>query len=288
MPNIIASFIIPALRQLGYKFMKKIDSFLKKYILRHTIIPAGGIGNRVRVILSAMQWQNDTGKKVRILWLPDKGLACTFNKLFMPIEEVKEIKNLFWYKVFRKIYLHSPMRFIYAFNYNENEKLKNWIKNPRGILYCSSCSDFYIGKSPKFCDVFELSPNLKSQLYKIVNNFDANVIGVHIRRTDNVEAIKYSPVQKFIDYIKSAIASNDDLKFYLATDDVDVKNDLIKMSGDKIISMNYVLRRDTEDGIIGALLELYTLASCSKIIGSYYSSYSQLAAEIGEIKLEIL
>lgn len=72
MPNIVASFIIPALRQLGYKFMKKIDSFLKKYILRHTIIPAGGIGNRVRVILSAMQWQNDTGKKVRILWLPDK------------------------------------------------------------------------------------------------------------------------------------------------------------------------------------------------------------------------
>lgn len=257
-------------------------------MFKYTFIPAGGIGNRVRVILSALQWQKDTGKGVRILWCQDKGLACSFNKLFVPIKEVKEIRNLFFYKVLRKVYLHSPYRFIHAFNYNENDKLKDWLEHPTGMLYCSSCSDFYKSNTLKFHDVFKLNDSLKLKLDEIIKDFNTSMIGVHIRRTDNVEAIKSTPIQKFVKYIESSLANNDNLKFYLATDDIEVKNDFVKMFGDKIITTNCALRRDTEDGIISAILELYALASCSKIIGSYYSSYSELAAEIGGIPLEIL
>ena len=136
--------------------------------------------------------------------------------------------------------------------------------------------------------MFKLNDSLKLKLDEIIKDFNTSMIGVHIRRTDNVEAIKSTPIQKFVKYIESSLANNDNLKFYLATDDIEVKNDFVKMFGDKIITTNCALRRDTEDGIISAILELYALASCSKIIGSYYSSYSELAAEIGGIPLEIL
>ena len=115
-----------------------------------------------------------------------------------------------------------------------------------------------------------------------------NTIGIHIRRTDNLESIQHSPIKKFIDYIYTAIRNNDNQKFYLATDDLSVKEEFIKLFGDKIITMDCVLRRDSEEGIKSALLELYILSSCSKIIGSYYSSYSELAAQIGNIPLVVL
>lgn len=255
---------------------------------KHVIIPSGGIGNRIRVILSALQWQNDTGNKIKLLWVQDAGLACPFEKLFQPIPEINERKGLFWYKVFRKIYLHIPIRYMYVFDYNEYNQLRKWIANPKGILYSSSYSIFYKGDSPKYHDVFKLNNDLQVQLNDIIRTFDTKIIGIHIRRTDNLESIKGSPIQKFVDYINASIVSEHDLKYYLATDDIEVKRYFIKMFGDRIITKDYKLRRDTEEGVIGALLELYTLASCSKIIGSYYSSYSELAAEIGGIPLEIL
>lgn len=257
-------------------------------MIKHTIIPAGGLGNRIRVILSALQWQKDTGKNVRILWIQDEGLACSFEKLFMPITEVKERRSLLCYKFFRKIYLHSPLRYIYAYNYNEYENLREWIKNPNGLLYSTSYSIFYNGSYPQYHDVFRLNADLQKQLDEYRSQMGKNTIGIHIRRTDNLESIQHSPIQKFIDFIHSAIQENDTQKFYLATDDQVVKEEFIQLFGDKIMTMDCVLRRDSEEGIKCALLELYILSSCAKIIGSYYSSYSELAAQIGNIPLIIL
>ena len=256
--------------------------------MKHTIIPAGGLGNRIRVILSALQWQKDTGNKVRILWIQDEGLACSFDKLFMPIKELKEKRSLFWHKIYRKIYLHSPLRFIYAYNYNEYDDLRKWIMSPKGVLYCTSYSIFYNGSHPQYHDVFHLNADLQKQLDEYTSQMGKNTIGIHIRRTDNLESTQHSPIKKFIDYIYTAIRNNDNQKFYLATDDLLVKEEFIKLFGDKIITMDCVLRRDSEEGIKSALLELYILSSCSKIIGSYYSSYSELAAQIGNIPLVVL
>lgn len=257
-------------------------------IFKHTIIPAGGLGNRIRVILSALQWQHNTGNKVRILWCQDEGCACAFEKLFLPIPELKEVKKISWFKILRKVYLHSPLRFVYAFNYNEYNKLYDWIKNPRGVLYSQSFSNFYQGKIPCYHDVFKLTDNIKKHLDKIIKDVDGHTIGIHIRRTDNIESIENSPLTAFYNYIEESIKKDDKVRFYLATDDVIVKNDLREKYKNRIITMNCPLQRDTEEGIVFALIELYTLASCSKIIGSYYSSFSELAAQIGNIPLETI
>ena len=46
------------------------------------------------------------------------------------------------------------------------------------------------------------------------------------------------------------------------------------------------LTRDSLDGMKMAVAELFALSRTSKIIGSYYSSYSQIAAELGNIAIE--
>ena len=80
------------------------------------------------------------------------------------------------------------------------------------------------------------------------------------------------------------IAENPDVKFFLATDDKDEETLLRKTFPGRIVSNeNRTLRRDSLDGMYDALLDLYCLAACKKIIGSYYSSFTDTAAALGNI-----
>ena len=57
---------------------------------------------------------------------------------------------------------------------------------------------------------------------------------------------------------------------------------------DRILSnQNRCLRRDSREGIQDALLDLYSLASTRKIIGSYFSSFTDIAADMHKIPLVI-
>ena len=67
-------------------------------------------------------------------------------------------------------------------------------------------------------------------------------------------------------------------RFYVASDDEQVKQDLIKEYGEKIISYRWDLRRNSEKGMQNAVAELYCLGRTRKIIGSAHSTYSTTAA----------
>ncbi len=47
------------------------------------------------------------------------------------------------------------------------------------------------------------------------------------------------------------------------------------------------ISRNSEDGIIQAACELFALANTQKIIGSYWSSFGEIAARLGNIDIEI-
>ena len=79
-----------------------------------------------------------------------------------------------------------------------------------------------------------------------------------------------------------------DVRFFLATDDAEIKRRLLDRFGeDRIITARMELRRDSQEGMKGAVLDLFALSRTEKIIGSYYSSYSEIAAELGGIELII-
>ena len=84
--------------------------------------------------------------------------------------------------------------------------------------------------------------------------------------------------------MKKEIDANPDVKFFLATDDKDEEALLRKTFPGKIVSNeNRTLRRDSLDGMYDALLDLFCLAACKKIIGSYCSSFTDTAASLGNI-----
>ena len=125
--------------------------------------------------------------------------------------------------------------------------------------------------------IFRVKKNLLMNMNNVVTN--NNTIGVHIRRTDNVNALKYSPTDLFVEKIKEELYQNSDICIYLATDDPNEEKNFISEFGNKIIIYKkHSLDRNNPIAIKDAVLDLYNLSHCRKIYGSYYSSFSDTAA----------
>ena len=133
-----------------------------------------------------------------------------------------------------------------------------------------------------------LQPHLQSQVDAICKNFASYTVGVHIRRTDNVKSILNSPIQAFKDAIENEIKNNANVLFFLATDDEDLKSQLQSDYPNRFITQRTCVRRDTLQGINEAVVDLYCLASTHKLLGSYWSSFTDTAAEIGQMPVEII
>ena len=76
--------------------------------------------------------------------------------------------------------------------------------------------------------------------------------------------------------------------FFIATDSTTEESLMSSRYGDRIMTFEKAtLRRDSVEGIQLALIDLYILSCVDIIIGSYRSSFTDTAAEIGNIKFVI-
>lgn len=243
--------------------------------------PLGGLCNRMRVIVSAASLAKKLGRRMVIVWTQDQSLNARFDELFEPIP----------YKIIetKLTSLSQRLRWNYLTHIRHCKVLDDtWIsENARG-------KDYSLWKEQvEKVDVF-INANLdilfdgdyrifkaKESLLDQWNNvcIDNDVIGIHIRRTDNLYAVKYSPTVLFLEKIKEEIELNPSIRFYLATDDPTEEEIFLKEYGEKImIYHKHSLDRNNPFAIKDAVIDLYNLSRCSKIYGSYYSSFSDTAA----------
>ena len=111
---------------------------------------------------------------------------------------------------------------------------------------------------------------------------------MHIRRTDNVESIKFSPLELFLEKINFEVSENENVNFFLSTDDLNVEERIISEFGNKIITHKKEFSRQTVAGMQDAVVDMFCLSKTAVIYGSYWSSFSEISARIGEINLTTL
>ena len=151
--------------------------------------------------------------------------------------------------------------------------------------YITNC--YRIIKQTSNYDSFTPIDSIKEQIQKVSNQF-SNTIGLHIRRTDHVKSIQSSGLEKFEKVIQEHIIKDETTTFFLATDSEEVKKSLKEKFGSKILTANLELTRDSNEGIKGAVIDMFCLARTKKIYGSYFSTFSQVAAAISGIEEEIV
>lgn len=79
------------------------------------------------------------------------------------------------------------------------------------------------------------------------------------------------------------IFRNDDVTFFLSIDDIQVENKLISLFGKRIIRRDKSLNRNKIEGIQDALIDMFCLSKTELIYGSYWTSFGEISARIGNI-----
>lgn len=248
------------------------------------IQPIGGLCNRIRAINSAWMLAKERGDKLTVIWNVNHELGCPFEELFESNSNFKVI-NIHSKWNLRKLFLQTTSHFI------NNEEIKN--NKADGLLFedyrKALPSKIYIATEEHFypCHSYELFtpiPSIQKRIQEMTRDFSSHTVGVHIRRTDNIPAIGKSSTEAFIASMDAELKAHPDTVFYLATDDRDEEARLREAFGDLIISnKDRDLSRDSVSGIQDAMIDLYSLSSTTKIIGSYFSSFTDIAADMHQI-----
>jgi hypothetical protein len=118
----------------------------------------------------------------------------------------------------------------------------------------------------------------------------ANTVGVHVRRTDNDEAIRSSTLDGFVQKMSEFVKKETNICFFLATDDPLVEQELVKKFGDRIITFQKsALSRNSIQGIQDALVDIIMLSRTRELIGSHWSSFTEYASLFsGEKRLHVV
>lgn len=121
----------------------------------------------------------------------------------------------------------------------------------------------------------------------VFSRIGERTVGVHIRRTDHAEAIKNSPLELFFERMRREIAEHD-ADFYVTTDDRAVERELKEaFPAERLIFYeDKRIDRDSREGIEDALIDMLALSKCSRILGSYQSTFSLIPSMMGGIPLE--
>lgn len=280
---------------------------------RITIEPISGLANRMMALDSAISYCKKHNYQLNLIWPLFRGLNTRFDSLF----EIPDIVNSISYPseysenkllINLKVGVRKLKKLFTDYRYDKIiDKRSSELITDQLVVPNSLSEEDNLSIGPEYKNIFIRTdrryfnnPNPYQELVPIkeilveINRIKKQIpvlksIGIHIRRTDNIWAIENSPLSSFYGAIETILDKQPDELFYLATDSPSVQRNLIKRYGRSIIFYNKPsLSRNNDLGMKHALIELYLLSSTKIIIGSYGSSFSVVASELGNIPLDII
>ena len=262
-----------------------------------TIVATSGLGNRIRVVTSTIKAAELFQKKLRIVWPVTWDCRAAFEDLFQPINHTfvhlengswKDLpatkQNLLLPWLYRKTLFKHEWR---CYKPNNEEAFSRLLQMDDNF-YLDTC--YALANYPKedVSRYFKPQIDLQKSIDHIVESFTGNTLGVHIRRTDNRMAIRFSPLSAFRQKIDQLLECEAFNQIFLCTDDEQVRQYFKKTYGNRLLTRQVEISRDSLLGIQNAVIDLWSLAQTRRIVGSYYSSFSETAAEISGIPLDII
>ena len=273
---------------------------MKKCQIVH--VPYAGLCNRISAVMSALYLADYYSNKfnVEVFWEKSAECKAYFDELFEPIKRsnfrIQRLSlNYFIYsrrlpKIIKQLYFNE------VYHGTTNDTILTSGKHSRKI-YVASYNKFISDEyKSNIATILKPAPHVQKQidtlskdLFDYCNSTDSIPIGIHIRRTDNIQSIQDSPLELFINKMKK-ITETKNVAFYLASDDEATKKYIIKtFNSQKIVtSIGKQINRNSLKGMEQAVVDLWMLGQCKQIIGSDHSSYSLWASRLYNADLQIV
>lgn len=269
--------------------------------------PCAGLGNRFIALASAYHAAKQLDKELVVIWKEESVLGAPMRVLFELPSDIKCVeiseygykRNLFGQlrgNRIKKKYRGLAGKF---FECDDIMKLYEE-KGREGVAgQFVKYTDVYVKATNPFWNIFDIdhafdfiSPKAaiedrKNQVLKEAEG--KRLVGVHIRRTDHIEAIQNSPLEMFIGKMQEELDRKKETFFYVATDDKATEEELRERFGEKVLTFSgKSLDRNSRQGIEDAYVEMLCLSAGEKILGSFNSTFSVMASRLGNIPLEVI
>lgn len=270
-----------------------------------TFVPVGGLANRMRAIASMMTLAERTNSELRIVWFQDWALHAPFHRLFQPVQgpmanlrdasrldylllDRPRPKNARLPLLFQKLGFSSCLyeRSITPLCCQQFD-FERWVVEHR-CVYMASYTAFYPYPETLVKRLFVPVEAIQQEIDKRCASFAAYMVGVHIRRTDNEASIRQSPIELFYRKLDAVLQQHPEAGIYLATDSEEVKKAMRERYGERLQTSDKQADRSSLAGISEGIVDMYALARTRQVYGSFQSSFSDMAAQIGGIPLEII
>lgn len=266
-----------------------------------TLVPQGGLCNRLRAIASVRYFlQHAPEWQVRVAWRDNSECAAQWSQLFTPDSWqqeglVLEAATLADAPLARyNLRLPGLLRFFMGYDAQWSHFRSSF--SPQALREkMSAHQKLYIATGyellptpPQLWQGLQPQAQIAQRIDALTHHFDAHTLGLHIRRTDHVMSRRHSPDHLWTAAIEDALASDARTRFYLATDDVQLKAHLAALYPQHIITQSCHGSRADLLGMEEAVIDLFALSRCARLLGSYWSSFSDTAALLGGMPFEAL
>lgn len=258
------------------------------------LVPLGGLCNRMRAVASAVNLALKMDASLTIHWQSNAECRAYFDELFeeitLPSISVSRLKswklplqpgrkkNLMFPELLRKNKYDISLQITHD---RTDDSLIHELVGNRFYI----CSGHSLSNHFPLTKLFVPVDSIFKRINALKSTLNLTTVGVHIRRGDHKRTIAHTSEKDFIQMLDDEIYNTPDVDFYLATDSETLKASFLERYGSAIKCQNAELKRTTLQGMHDAIVDLWCLASTRKIIGSPFSSYSDLAAEIGKSEL---
>ncbi len=228
-----------------------------------------GMANRLRAMISAICWAEDRGLSLHVIWSAnDPACMARFESLFerssLPRWVTVDMGPMMGEGTMilspGDMKAHPDATQIRSYGHFYQKDPERWLRYLRALRPAKS-----------------LIPNHPF--------FEQKAVGVHIRRGDHVKAKTQSTSAAFI---KAMDAEPVDTVFVVATDSSTERILFNEQFNGRVWFPATSLSRMTQKGMNDAVTDFIALSRCKKILGSYASSFSELAALYGDVPLEVI
>ena len=236
-----------------------------------TLEVVAGMANRIRSLISGMCLAEDLNLNLRVIWSANSPTCMIpFHELFSSISLPG------WVRVDMGPLEGTPVEIL------SPDDLEMYLATSSRPLQIRSYGHFYQKDPARWLK--HLRALRPAEPLPETKFLDA--VGVHIRRGDHKNAKTFSPIDAFIKAMK---ALPETTYFVVATDSLPEKTRLIEEFGSARLWFPATsLSRMTRQGMKSALADFIALSNCKKILGSFDSSFSQIAALYGDASLEVV
>ena len=259
-----------------------------------------GLGNRIKAIVSCLR----VSKDAKVIWTKVPGVfSCEFEDLFTNNIVVPVGTAGRKYSSWRMIVLDSdpiPNGFSIVTKDTDRIGRKFSFTDPNGRnidLEYNRIPKTILDDCVEKLNLLKINKTVLNWVEEASQSFDNNTVSVHIRSWEDQDPDEESELRqkhffKLTNFIDEMMSYDEKTKFFVCSDSVNVIEKLKKVFGDRILTYSrhsdLETSRSTRVGAQDDLAELLLLSKNKILIGSYISTFTEMAWYFGGAKAKVV